>query len=74
MPHRWRGLVQKSKTKTDLYKVCDAEVFTRACMNKTFVRGVPSYNNALEAQNGALKRDVQHKRHSTAAFVKVIMQ
>jgi hypothetical protein len=71
---QWSGDYGEAKMASAFEKVWGAEVFTRAGMNASFVGGVPSDNNALEAKNGALKRDVRHKRHGTAAFIKVIKQ
>ena len=69
---QWSEEYREKKMADAFHKVWGAEVFTRAGTNMTFVGGVPSDNNALEAKNAALKRDIQHKRHGTAAFVKVI--
>ena len=71
---QWSEEYGEAKMATVFNKVWGAEVFTRAGTNETFVGGVPSDNNALEAKNAALKKDVRHKRYGTAAFVKVITQ
>jgi len=69
---QWSDDYGEGKMATAFDKVWGAEVFTRAGTNALFPGGVPSDNNALEAKNAALKRDVRHKRHGTSAFINVI--
>ena len=70
----WEVEFDEPKVAKAFDRVWGAEAFTRACTNAFGVGGVPSDNNALEGKNGALKRDLHHKRFGTASFVKVICQ
>ena len=72
MLKQWEVEYDEPKVAKAFRNVWGAETFTRAGTNATCFGGVPSDNNALEGKNGALKRDLHHKRFGTAPFVKVI--